>query len=129
MDTIIFNFINGKTSFEETCNRLVKTLSDKTYQDCQKILENFQYLDEYDFSEFLTYGRSLYDLINSIEEKCDKDFYEEHGIYMFDNLSIDMIKDYFHARYNIWFQPYTDWVVRKENDINSKARRRIENRS
>ncbi len=37
---------------------------------------------------------------------------------MFDNLEMDIIKEYFEDRYNIKFQEYIDWVVRKENGIN-----------
>ena len=124
MDTIIFCFLHGKISFEEACNRLSKSMNDKIYEDCKKYLENLKYLDEYDFSEFLTYGRSLSNLIEAIENKYDEDFYKKHKIYMFDNLPVEIIKIYFQTRYNIWFQEYIDWVVRKENGINSKTRKR-----
>ena len=81
-------------------------------------------LDEYDFSEFLTYGRDFSNMIEAIEEKYDKDCFEKYGIYLFDNLTTDEIQHYFISRYNIWFQEYSAWVVRYEDGPNSKARKR-----
>ena len=124
MDKIIINFLQGKISFQDACILLTKNLEQKTYEECQLILKTFQLLDEYDFSEFLTYGRSLSHLIEAIEDKYDRDFFYKNRTYMFDNLTMDMIKLYFHMRYNVWFQEYTDWVVRKEDGVNSKTRKR-----
>lgn len=124
MERIIMNFLQGRISFQDASVLLAKNLRKRTYEECQLILKTFQCLDEYDFSEFLTYGRSLSHLIESIENKYDREFFNKNKMYMFDNLTIDMIKIYFNMRYNIWFQEYTDWVVRKEDGVNSKTRKR-----
>ena len=73
-------------------------------------------LDQYDFSEFLTDGRSLWNIRDAIEEKYD--------IYVFDNLDGEDTCQYFASRYNVWFQEYTDWVVRHENGTDEKTARR-----
>lgn len=88
---------------------------------------NIETLDKYDFTEFLTYGRDFSNMIDAIEEKYDKDCFEKYGIYLFDNLTVDEVQDYFMTRYTIWFREYSAWVVRYEDGPNGKARRRAEN--
>lgn len=85
---------------------------------------NVELLDKYDFSEFLNDGRNLWNLREAIEEKYDKEFWETYGTYVFDNLDGEDTCMYFASRYNVWFQEYTDWVVRYENGTNGKARKR-----
>jgi hypothetical protein len=85
---------------------------------------NIDCLDQYDFSEFLTEGKSLWAIRNAIEEKYDKEFKEKYQIYVFDSLDGDDTCQYFASRYNIWFQEYTDWVVRRDNGVNAKIERR-----
>ena len=100
-------------------------------QECKydKALKyNVEVLDKYDFSEFLTEGRSLYNLCDAIEDKYDKECLEKYGIYLFDNISNEDLCYYFKSRYNVWFQEYTDWVVRHDNGTNEKTRRRVEDR-
>ena len=87
---------------------------------------NVECLDKYDFSEFLTDGRSLWNVREAIEEKYDKEFLEKYGIYVFDDLDGDDTCQYFASRYNVWFQEYIDWVVRHDNGTNEKTRRRAE---
>lgn len=85
---------------------------------------NVKILDTYDFSEFLTYGRDFSNMLDSIEEKYDKDCFEKYEIYLFDNMTIDDAQMYFMSRYNVWFQEYSALVVRYEDGPNGKARRR-----
>jgi len=85
---------------------------------------NIECLDNYDFSEFLTDGRSLWNIREAIEQKYDKDFWKKYGIYLFDNLDGDDICQYFASRYNVWFQEYVDWVVRHDNGAHEKTERR-----
>ena len=87
---------------------------------------NIECLDKYDFSEFLTDGRSLWDLRDAIEDKYDKEFVEKFGIYVFDNIDCETLSMYFNTRYNVWFQEYRDWVVRHDNGAYEKTRRRVE---
>lgn len=81
-------------------------------------------LDNYDVSEFLSEGRCIRSIIDAIEEKYDKEFKEKYGIYMFDILDGEDICQYLASRYNVRFQEYRDWVVRHEDGVNEKARRR-----
>lgn len=74
----------------------------------------YDYLDEYDFSEFLTEGRSLYNIMDCAEEKYDNDSFNKHGTYLFDNIDPIQFGDYLIKRYGIKLQEYKDWVVRKE---------------
>ena len=80
--------------------------------------------NNYDFSSYFSEGRSLLNILENIEEDYDKEFKQRFGFYMFDDLDIDLIKDYFQKRYNINFQEYIDWVVRKEDGPYSETRRR-----
>ena len=88
---------------------------------------NIECLDKYDFSEFLTDGRSLWNIRDAIEEKYDKEFREKYGIYVFDNLDGEDTCQYFASRDNVWFQEYVDWVVKKEDGVNSKTRKYANN--
>ena len=88
---------------------------------------NVMLLDQYDFSEFLTDGRSLWNLRDAIEEKYDKEFWDKYQMYVFDSLDGEDTCQYFASRYNVWFQEYTDWVVRHDNGTHEKTRRRVEN--
>ena len=106
----------------DVANRWIKEQCD--YDQAFKF--NIICLDKYDFSEFLTDGRSLWNIRDAIEEKYDKEFLEKYGIYVFDNLDGDDTCQYFASRYNVWFQEYTDWVVRHDNGTYEKTRRRIE---
>lgn len=125
MWTAISEFINGKISFEEANKKLVGDIENHIIQAIKATLYNIDCLDKYDFSEFLTEGRSLNNIIEVIEDKYDKEFYQKYGMYMFDNLSIDEIYDYFKSRYNIHFQEYIDWVVRHDDGTYAKTRKRI----
>ena len=86
--------------------------------------KNIELLDQYNFSEFLSEGRSLVNLVDVIEEKYDKEFWSKYQYYVFNDLALDDIEQYFTSRYNVWFQEYTDWVVRKEDGANSEVGRR-----
>ena len=99
-----------------------KTIN-KEYID-QDFVWNIKCLDLYDFSDFLTEGKSLEKVIEEIETQYDNECKTVYGIYLFDSLTRDEIVQYFRSRYNIWFQPYTDWVVRKEDGPYEKTRRR-----
>ena len=90
---------------------------------------NVMLLDQYDFSEFLTDGRSLWNLRDAIEEKYDKEFWDKYKMYVFDNLDGDDICQYFTSRYNVWFKEYQDWVVRHDHGTYEKTRRRSEDNS
>ncbi len=83
-------------------------------------------LDQYDFSEFITDGRSLWNLRDAIEQKYDKHFWEKYGVYVFEDMSGEDTCNYFTSRYNVWFQEYIDWVVRHDRGANEKTRRRVE---
>ena len=87
---------------------------------------NVELLDKYNFSEFLSDGRNLWNLREAIEDKYDKEFWEKYGTYVFDNFDGEDTCQYFASRYNVWFQEYRDWVVRHEDGSYSKARRRVE---
>lgn len=91
----------------------------------EEFIYNIKCLDKHDFSNFITEGRSLINLVETLEHEYDKLFKEIYGIYLFDELDMDDLVDYFSSRYAINFQPYIDWVVRKENDPYEKTRRRI----
>lgn len=86
---------------------------------------NIMLLDTYDFSEFLTDGRSLWNIKEAIEDKYDKEFFEKYQIYVFDELSGEDTCMYFASRYNVWFDEYTDWVVRHDNGAYERTRKRI----
>ena len=90
------------------------------------LAKNIEQLDQYDFSEFLTDGRSLSNIVDAIEDKYDLIFKEKYGHYTFHWLDMHDINNYLTSRYDVWFQEYTDWVVRKENGAHSKARKRSE---
>ena len=92
----------------------------------KSFIYNIECLDKHDFSNFITEGRSLANLIETLENEYDRLFKDVHGIYMFDGLDVEDLIDYFSSRYTIQFQPYIDWVVRKENDPYEKARKRTE---
>ena len=155
MWNIINNFINGNNSFIDTEKKLceyiiegvnyimsdiktlfrIKYIRDKIMNKesvDQKFVNpdfvwNIECLDTYDFSDFLTEGKSLERIIEETETQYDNECKEVYGIYLFDSLSRDEIVEYFHSRYNIWLQPYTDWVVRKEDGPYEKTRRRVKN--
>ena len=97
---------------------------DKMCKEDIEFKKTVELLDKYDFSEFLSDGRSLNNLLTAIEEKYEKEFWDKYQSYMFDALAIDDIYEYFISRYNIWFQEYTDWVVRHDNGTYEKTRRR-----
>ena len=86
---------------------------------------NIEILDLYDFSEFITDGRSLWDLRDAIEDKYDKEFWDKYRMYVWDCLGGEDTCYYLESRYNVWFQEYTDWVVRHDNGAYEKTRRRI----
>lgn len=90
----------------------------------EDFIYNIECLDKHDFSNFITEGRSLVNLVETLENEYDRTFKDIYGIYMFDDLEIDDIADYFASRYTIQFQPYIDWVVRKEHDPYAETRRR-----
>ena len=85
---------------------------------------NIEILDEFDFSEFLTNGRSLLNIYDAIEEKYDEYCRAQYGMYLFECLGGEDLCNYFASRYNVWFQEYVDWVVRNEDGAHEKARRR-----
>ena len=118
-------------SFEDRYRRTTHSQYIKNKQCENLVSEDFIYniecLDKHDFSNFITEGRSLVNLVETIENEYDRRFKDIYGIYMFDNLEIDDIADYFSSRYTIQFQPYIDWVVRKEDGPYSETRRRVEN--
>lgn len=91
---------------------------DKAFAHCVELL------DQYDFSEFLTEGRSLWSIRDAIEEKYDQEFWNKYRLYVFDNMDGYDTTMYLTSRYNIWFNEYTDWVVRHENGAYEKARKR-----
>jgi hypothetical protein len=86
-------------------------------------------LDNYDFSEYLTHGRSIWSVREAIENKYDEMFKNVYGVYTFEILDGYDTCMYFESRYNVWFQEYQDWVVRHDNGAYEKARRRIEDSS
>ena len=88
---------------------------------------NVELLDLYDLSEFLVDGMNLHAVEDAIEQKYDRFFWERYGIYVFDEFNDYDIQNYFCSRYNVWFQEYTDWVVRHDNGAYEKTRRRVEN--
>lgn len=111
--TYINNRINSATSYiDHECE----------YDNALKY--SVEILDKYDFSEFLTDGRSLWNLRDAIEDKYDKEVFDKYGIYLFDNMDGFDTTMYFAGRYNVWFQEYTDWVVRHDNGAYEKTRRR-----
>lgn len=100
-------------SFDELLENVQSTMENLVNEKIQRDLYIFKCLDEYDFSSYFSEGRSLLNILENIEEDYDKEFKQRFGFYMFDDLDIDLIKDYFQERYNINFQEYIDWVVRK----------------
>jgi len=90
---------------------------------------NIEVLDKYDFSEFLTDGRSLWNLREVLEEKYEPEVRNQYGIYLFDDLDGYDTTMYFTSRYNVDFQEYTDWVVRHENGTYEQATRRTSHRA
>ena len=108
----------------------VKESTDYINRQCAndpEFKKNIEILDKYDFSEFLGDGRSLWNLKDAIEDKYDKEFWDNHGMYVFDCLDEWDMQEYFKSRYNVFFQEYTDWVVRHDNGTYEKTRRRVEN--
>jgi len=106
-------------------NKKVSTIHlEKACERDSRFAKNIELLDKYDFSEFLTEGRSLWNIRDAIEEKYDKEFFAKYQMYVFDCLDGDDTCMYFASRYNVWFQEYTDWVVRHEDGTNSKTRKR-----
>lgn len=107
------------------------TSAEKHLEENSNFDEAFKYsieiLDKYDFSEFLTDGRSLWDLRDAIEDKYDKEAFDKYGIYLFDDMDGFDTTMYFASRYNVWFQEYTDWVVRHDNGAYEKTRKRVKN--
>ena len=124
MSNIINEMCAGNNGFEETLEALLLQADETIFKEIKGNLSHLDCLDKYDFSEFLNYGRSLFNILNAIEEKYDEEFKKEYGIYMFEDLDMDTIMLYFTSRYNVWFQEYTDWVVRREDGANSKTRKR-----
>ena len=74
---------------------------------------NIECLDKFDFSRFFKQGMSLQTIRDNIEEEYDGEFYATFKIYVFDYLDYYDMVSYFSERYDIYFQEYTDWVVRK----------------
>ena len=91
--------------------------------------KNVELLDTIDVSEFLSDGRSLINAVEAIEDRYDKEFWEKYQYYVIEALNMDDLCEYFASRYNVWFQEYTDWVVRHDNGAYEKTRRRAENSS
>ena len=118
-------FVKGEISFEEASQRIEDLAFEEVRTEAKDILQNLKYLDEYDFSEYLNDGRDFWNILDAIEAKYDKEFYQKYNMYMFDNLDTDYIRFYFTNRYNIHFQEYMSWVVRHEDNPCSKARKRI----
>ena len=100
-------------------------------KDIDLISKEFKYniwcLDQFDFSRFFTEGRSLANLIDSIEYEYDNLCKKKYGIYLFELLNMDDLTNYFNSRYNVRFQPYIDWIVRKEEgpygQVNKRTRK------
>ena len=112
------------TMIEEAVNYI-----DKICNNDIDFKRNIDILDSYDFSEFLIDGINLWSLREAIEEKYDKEFWDKYHMYAFDNLSGEDTCQYFASRYNVWFQEYTDWVVRHDNGTHEKTTRRVKNSS
>jgi len=79
---------------------------------------SIEILDKFDFSNFLGEGRSLSNLLTAIEEEYGQVFCNIYNLFVFDELDIEDIQNYFISRYNVWFQEYSDWVVRHNNAAN-----------
>lgn len=92
----------------------------------EDLKKNIELLDKYDFSEFITDGRSLWNLRDAIEDAYDEEFWNKYQMYVFDHLDGYDTAMYFQSRYNVWFQEYKDWVVRHDNGTYEKTRRRVE---
>lgn len=85
---------------------------------------NIELLDQYDFSEFITEGRNLWNLREEIENNYDKEFWNKYHMYVFDYLDGEDTCYYFTSRYNVHFQEYIDWVIRHDNGTDEKTERR-----
>lgn len=97
------------------------------YEQCkldEGFKENIELLDQYDFSQMITEGRSLWNLRDTLEDLYDDEFFKQYKMYMFDYLSGEDLCHYLASRYNVWFQEYTDWVVRHDHGTHEKTRRR-----
>lgn len=103
-----------ENNLDELLVKIQNKMEERINENVQKIKYNLTCLDEYDFSNYFSEGRSLLNILENIEEDYDKEFKKKFGFYMFDDLDIDLIKEYFKSRYNINFQEYIDWVVRKK---------------
>ena len=103
-----------------------ETAADNIDRECKRD-NNFKYniecLDKYDFSEFLDEGGSLWKIRDIIEKKYTEEFRSKYGIYVFNCLDGEETADYFTSRYNIWFQSYEDWMVRREYGTYSETRK------
>lgn len=96
---------------------MLLSATDKIKQKClenDSFKYNIELLDLYDLNEFLTEGRSLWNIWDAIENKYDLEFWNKYQTYALETLSGEDLCDYLASRYNIRFQPYTDWVVRKK---------------
>lgn len=70
-------------------------------------------LNEYDFKPFLPEGMSIYVIMDNIEKAFDYHCKNNYGKYLFDDLNVYDVMMYFMTRYNVRFQQFNDWVVRK----------------
>lgn len=127
--SVVDNLKEHERVRQEYIQNRVNAASDYINRQCEtdpKFKKNIELLDNYDLSEFLTEGRSLWNLRDAIEEKYDKQFWNEYQMYVFDYLDEWDIQEYFKSRYNVFFEEYMDWVVRHNNGTYEKTRRRVE---
>jgi len=126
----IIDDVNEQRKINSDKNKLLimgykKNIEQRSQQE-PGFKKNIELLDTLDLSEFLSEGRSLYNIIDAIESKYDKYFWNTYHTYVFDWLNSDDICSYLASRYNVWFQEYTDWVVRHDNGAYDKTRKRTE---
>ena len=106
-----------------------ETAADNIDRECKQdnyFKYHIECLDKYDFSKFLNEGESLWEIKDAIEKKYTEEFQSKYEIDVFDCLNGEEIVDYFTSRYNIWFQSYEDWVVRREYGTYAKVAKRSE---